>query len=89
MLRTPLVLEVLMHCHVSPEPHLYMHREVYRAARDTLINNQLIAVTKKHNDFDKYVFSTTERGKFFIEHLLNTPFPQVREQYYIPEEQEK
>lgn len=87
MIRTPLQLQLLLHCHCVAEPHPLMGNAVWDEARDYLINTQMIAVVKKDRHLSQYVFRTTKKGEFFVNHLLSVPFPEEKSIFYIPEQQ--
>lgn len=75
-IRTPSDLEVLIHCHVSPTVHP-------RASAPAIIDgiSRLCAYGLIEKD-DRH-YTTTQKGKFYLEHLLKQPFPV--EIYSIPE----
>ena len=76
MLGSPNVLEVLLHCHTSPETHLRQETRAVKEALDYLLDLEMI------QRYDR-TFTTSEKGKFFIEHLLKVPFPVMH--FTIPE----
>lgn len=85
MLNAPITLDYLLHCHVMAVPHPYIHIEAWQSVRDLLINKGMIEVKQKHQNFNEYVFITTKKGAFFIDHLLHIPFPVEQSTFVIPE----
>lgn len=75
-IRTPSNLEVLIHCYVSPEPHPRRDAPAVKEALYYLHANGLI-------DQALGLPKVTDKGKFYIKHLLSQPFPV--ESYAIPE----
>lgn len=75
-IRTPSDLAFLLHCHVSPSPHPHASSPAIVDGISRLLAHGLIQREDRH-------FGTTEKGKFYIEHLLSTPFPV--ESFSIPE----
>lgn len=89
MIRTPLQLQFLLHCHCYPEPHEMIHVLAWQDARDFLINNEMIEIHTKATTLSECVFITTAKGKFYIDHLLSVPFPEPVQGWAIPEQQVK
>lgn len=87
MLNAPITLDYLLHCHISCDPHPYIHLQAWQDTRDYLVNKGMIKVKNKHTNFNDYVFTTTTKGKFFIDHLMSIPFPIEHTTYIIPETQ--
>ena len=75
-IQTPSDLELLLHCHVSPSVHP-------RASAPAIIygTSRLVAAGMIERD-DRH-YTTTEKGKFYIAHLLKQPFPVIT--FAIPE----
>lgn len=73
---TPSRLEVLLHCHVSPERH---------PRSDAPAVHEDIRVLKANGLIEPYdrTHRTTEKGEFYIKHLLSVPFPVT--DFKIPE----
>lgn len=66
---TPLQLSLLIHYDVSPctfKPE----SEVADDAARMFMNEGMLRPSGR-------LYTTTEKGKFFIEYLLSTPFPQI------------
>jgi hypothetical protein len=76
-IRTVHDLEVLLHCHVSPTVHPRYHVQAVKDAISSLVAHDMIEQSDRH-------YSTTEKGKFYLEHLLSQPFPVVI--YAIPKD---
>lgn len=85
MLNAPITLDYLLHCHVSLIPHPYIHLPAWQDTRDYLVNKGMIEVKDKSQQFLDYVFTTTDKGKFFIDHLMKIPFPVEQTTFVIPE----
>lgn len=73
---SPCTLEVLIHCHVSPMVHPRAEAESVRESLLLLCNEGMITRSDRH-------FETTAKGKFYLEHLLATPFPERT--FHIPD----
>lgn len=76
-IRTPNNLDVLMHCFVTAEPHPRRDAPAVIEAFRYLRDEGLISI--KHGEQPR----VTEKGNFYIEHLLAQPFPV--ESYQIPQ----
>ncbi len=76
MLGTPLTLEVLLHSYFSAAPFERHATESAKEARARLFRNNMIDREDEH-------CQATERGRFFIKHLLSVPFPVMS--FHIPE----
>lgn len=76
-IKTPSDLELLIHCHVSPSVHPRATAPAIVDGTTRLLNYGLIERVDRH-------YTTTPRGKFYLEHLLKQPFPV--ETYVIPSE---
>lgn len=76
MIRTPSNLEVLLHCHVSPESHPRTDAPAVKDAIEYLLDEGMISL------YD-HTFTTTAKGQFYIAHLMKVPFPVTT--YEIPE----
>jgi len=66
---TPNDIEILIHCHVCPEPH---PRAKFPAVSETLRSLEVNGLIEQRLG-DGY--HTTERGKAHIEQLCSTPWP--------------
>ncbi|QBJ04477.1 hypothetical protein HOV23_gp096 [Pseudomonas phage Lana] len=75
-IQTPNDLELLIHCHVSPDVHP-------RADAPAIIKGTSRLVTAGMIRLDNNVYTTTAKGAFYLRHLLKQPFPV--ETYEIPE----
>lgn len=75
-IETPSDLELLLHCHVSPQVHPRASAPAIIDGTERLLNHGLIERVDRH-------YGTTEKGKFYIAHLLKQPFPITV--YKIPE----
>lgn len=87
MLNAPITLEYLLHCLMVREPHPLIHIQAWQDSRDYLVNHQMIEVHTKHQNFYEYIFKTTKKGAFFIDHLMGIPFPVEHTSFIIPERQ--
>jgi hypothetical protein len=67
---TPGEIEILIHCHCTPEPHPRLHAPAVQATIQSFLANDLI---QRAESFDGYV--TTARGAAHIEQLCRTPWP--------------
>lgn len=65
----PAFLSVLIHCHAVAEP--LQGSPVHRDAVMFFLNNGIIAV----DDRDGSGYATTERGRRWLEMILETPMP--------------
>lgn len=70
MLRTPITLEVLLHCYYSRSPHPKRNVEVYRDVFEYLTDHEMIT-------YQDGASVTTPKGEFFVEHILAMPFPKI------------
>lgn len=75
-IQTPSDLELLLHCHVSPQVHPRADAPAIIDGTRRLVDAGLIERMDRH-------YGTTEKGKFYIAHLLKQPFPVVT--FCIPE----
>lgn len=73
---SPCTLEVLIHCHVSPMMHPRVESQSVKESIQLLQTAGLIERDDRHH-------ATTAKGKFYLEHLLATPFPERT--FHIPE----
>lgn len=69
-------LEVLLHCHVSNSPHPRAEAPAVKEAIRALSFEGMIEPFDRHH-------VTTDKGTFYIKHLLKQPFPVVA--FSIPE----
>lgn len=74
-IQCPNNLEVLLHFHVSPSVHPRIDAMAVKEAITELREAGMIQPSDRS-------YTTTDKGKFYIEHLLAVPFP-VRT-FYIP-----
>ena len=76
---TPNDIEILIHCHVSGQPHPRLEAP---AVQDSLAHFEqagMIVQTQSNN-----VYSTTPGGQKLMEMLCDTPFP--KEEWFDPRE---
>jgi hypothetical protein len=74
---TPCEIEFMLHCYVSPEPHpRYYAPAIMDAARRLNIMHLISFRNKDEND--RPVYEATEKGKFYVKMLCETPFPEQR-----------
>ena len=69
---TPHDIQVLIHCHCFPVIHPRIKAPAVKTSLSMLWENQLI----EPNGHD--IFRTTEKGRFLIEMICDTPFPEVK-----------
>lgn len=69
-------LEVLMHCHYSPTVHPRIEAPAVKEALRYLSIAGLI-------EQDDRAYTTTDKGKFYLSHILSIPFP--IQEFRIPE----
>lgn len=67
---TPNDIEVLLHCHVCPNPHPRKGAPAVDEAIDMLLRRGMIT----HSVGGEY-YTTTEGGRMLVDALCNTPFP--------------
>lgn len=75
-INSPSNLELLLHCHVCGDPHPRADAPAIKAGVDYLVREKMI-------EPDEIYYRTTMKGKFYIQHILNTPFPETA--FSIPE----
>lgn len=73
---SPSNLELLLHCHVSPEQHPRLEAKAIKGGLEYLQGHGMI------ERYDR-TWTTTEKGKFYIEYILSIPFPE--QSFRIPE----
>ncbi len=66
---TPSDLEILVHCHVSPDPHPRLHAPAVKDAIRQFLADGII----KRVSVD--IYGSTERGEMWLEMILDTPMP--------------
>ena len=66
---SPSDIEVLIHCHVCPRPHPRIDAPAVRDAINRFCDHGIIIYT------DENTYTTTDRGKAWLQMILNTPFP--------------
>lgn len=81
MLGSPLVLDVLMHYHVRTIPHENILASAVAEALDYLKKNEMLEWYAQGA-----YYRTTEKAKFFIDHILSRPFPVEVTTFKIPED---
>jgi hypothetical protein len=67
---TPLLIEILLHCHYSPEPHPRVHVSAIAEALAAFMREGMIEPREVRG-----CYQTTERGAAWVEMLCATPFP--------------
>jgi hypothetical protein len=80
---TPCEIEFMLHCYYSPEPHPRYYAPAITEAARRLTKEGLI----KYDDCIEYgrpIYKATEKGKFYVKILCETPFPELR--YVDPRE---
>lgn len=70
MIGTPCALNVLLHAHCSPTPIPNAEASSVAESIRYLENAEMIWRVDRH-------YETTDKGKFYIEHIMNLPFPKV------------
>lgn len=72
---TPLQLEVLMHYYVKPSYHPQGSDDgLYSEAHDIFLIEGILVETEWN---DEVSFKLTEKGDWFVKHILALPFPSV------------
>lgn len=69
---TPCAIEVLIHCHVSNEPH---PRKDFPAVREEFENLEANGLIRMYGSHGVYAYTTTEKGAAHVAQLCATPFP--------------
>lgn len=77
MILNPSNLELLIHCHVTPEQHPRGDAPAIKEGIHYLLKEGMI------ERYDRS-YTTTKKGQFYIEHLLSLPFPVEHTTYVIP-----
>lgn len=77
----PAALELLLYYHYRVEPHPNRQAPVVHEWTLTFIKAGLI---EGHNFGHGETFHTTEKGRFYIEHLMSIPFPVETTVFAIP-----
>jgi hypothetical protein len=69
---TPVELEFLLHCYYSPAPYTHYH-SLLDPFIERMLNEGILVrqIDRIHGG----TYRVTERGKVWVEHILNTPFP--------------
>jgi hypothetical protein len=70
---SPSDLEVLIHYHVSPEPHSRRNAPAVRDAIDRFFGDGILESLPD----DAKQYTTTARGRKFLEMILSTPYPKL------------
>ncbi len=73
MIRTPSNLELLLHCHYSPEPHPRLDAPAIKEGMDYLLKCGMVTLSGPK----PFVMTTTDKGRFYIDHLMTIPFPRA------------
>lgn len=78
-IETPINIEVLLHCHVSAEPHPRFHAPGVQSALHLLETRGLIEIAREgHGTIDPHqpvAYRTTEGGRLLVDALCAVPFP--------------
>lgn len=82
MLGAPCTLEVLLHYHVSSACHPCDTAPAFRESTEYLVREGMLKMITTDN-YPHKSYITTEKGSYFINHLLDIPFPEAR--WEIPE----
>jgi hypothetical protein len=77
MIGSPSNLELLLHCHYSPEQHPRLRAPAIQEGIDYLIGHGMI---RHARGGDPEIYDTTEKGVAYIDYLMQVPFP---EQHWI------
>jgi hypothetical protein len=77
MIRTPSNLELLLHCHYSPEPHPRLRAPAIQEGLQHLLTHRMI---ERNHQQPGEVYTTTQKGYAYINFLMTVPFP---EQHWI------
>lgn len=72
VIRTPSNLEILLHFHASPEKHPRYDAPAVREGVSYLLEQEMLARTKVD-----FVYTTTEKAKYYLSYLMAVPFPVV------------
>lgn len=75
MINSPVNLEILLHCYYSPEPPPRYNAPATKEGVLYLLNQDMIKITGYVAAESKDIYGTTEKGEFFIKHLMTVPFP--------------
>lgn len=67
-IQTPNNLEVLLHYHTTPQIHPRHDAPAVKSAVEMLLAEGLL-------QRDDRLYTTTDKGKFYLDHLLSRPFP--------------
>ena len=70
-IKTPSNLELLLHCHYSPIPHPRYNAPAIQEGIAYLEHNGMIVCVGTP------MYRPTEKGKAFIQYLLDVPFPKA------------
>ena len=70
MIKSPSNLELLLHCYTSPERH---PRGDAPAIQEGLRYLQIFGMIEPYDR----TYKTTEKGEFYIKHILEIPFPEA------------
>ena len=73
---SPCALEVLIHCHTSPMIHP-------RSSAPSVIQSIQMLQEAGLIERDDRHYTSTAKGKFYLDHLLSIPFPERT--FHIPE----
>ena len=69
-------IQVLLHYHVSPEPHNRSQAPAVKDATSMLLEEGMIVLRSDQSETGGYLtYETTIRGRAYVEMLKHTPFP--------------
>ena len=82
--RNAITLEIITHYYWSPESYKSRGSETEKEALEYLIREGMLEYNNNPNSTSNH--KATAKLKFFVEHLLNIPFPTVASTFEIPKE---
>lgn len=77
MIGTPSNLEVLLHCHYSPEIHPRIDAPAVKEGLDYLLRTSMIEFGS-----GRFIYKTTAKGRAYIDYLMQVPFPE--QHWFVP-----
>ena len=67
---TPIKLDILLHCHISPTAHPQYDSPAFRVELQNLMEEDIVRSTSKEN-----IFALTQKGEAWLRLILETPMP--------------
>lgn len=67
---TPNDIEILLHCHVSHEPHPRLHAPAVQEAINRFVKDDILYKLGG-------TYNTTKRGAAWVEMICKTPYPEL------------